>query len=316
MTPSALVTGAGGFVATHLCAAMIDAGWEVAGVALPGQTVPHGVAPYFGDVADREVVARALAAIRPQYVVHLAAQSSVAASAAGSGAAATLAANVGSAAAVVDAVAAAGGIRLLLVGSAEEYGARDAADGPIGEDAPLCPLSAYASSKVCQEIIAGQYVRSAQLDVVLTRSFNHTGPGQAGHFLVPSLVARARALPREGGTLVIGNAEVVRDFLHVADVAAAYVALLRSGVSGAAYNVCSGTGVTVREIAETVLRELGVRAAIVSDPALRRTADTPFLVGSHARLTKDTGWSPQRSLVEAITAVARSEPSSRAIPST
>lgn len=194
----------------------------------------------------------------------------------------------------------AGHTRVLVVGSAEEYGQQDASAYPIKETAVLRPLTPYAVSKVAQEMIALQTHRSSGLDVVCTRSFNHSGVGHAPSYLLPSLVSKTRRLPRKGGTLTIGNDTVVRDYLHVADVADAYLALLDKGRSGEVYNVSSGTGLTVRELAERVLNRAGVAADISSDSALLRPIDVPIMVGDNSRLRSATGWTPTRSIDDII----------------
>ena len=124
-------------------------------------------------------------------------------------------------------------------------------------------------------------------------SFNHSGPGQAEHFLLPALVRRARDI-RGGGTprLRIGNADTVRDFLHVRDVVRAYLLLIDRGTAGEVYNVCSGTGERVRNLAERVLIAAGANADIEVDPALVRRVEVPWLVGDATKLREATGWTP------------------------
>ncbi|MEX2178035.1 MAG: GDP-mannose 4,6-dehydratase [Gemmatimonadaceae bacterium] len=190
--------------------------------------------------------------------------------------------------------------RVLIIGSADEYGPYPPDRYPLDETTPLAPRSVYGSSKAAQELLALQMWRSAGLQVVCTRSFNHSGAGHADTYLLPALVRRAAALPETGGTLLIGNAAPVRDYLHVADVVDAYLLLLDRGTAGEVYNVCSGKGVSVRQLAEHVLRRLGVRAAISTDPALSRPSDTPVLIGDNSRLRGATGWSPRRSIDDII----------------
>ena len=111
---------------------------------------------------------------------------------------------------------------------------------------------------------------------------------------------RVRELPRTGGTLRIGNGDVIRDYSHVADVVEAYLLLLERGTPGEVYNVCSGRGLRVREIAERVLKRSGVSAEISSDSALLRPIDVPILVGDNARLRAATGWKPTRTIDDII----------------
>ncbi len=129
-----------------------------------------------------------------------------------------------------------------------------------------------------------------------TRSFNHCGPGHASVFLLPALVQRALGCRGRGeDRIAVGNLASVRDYLHVADVVAAYRALVAHGEAGEAYNVCSGEGVSVADLAREVLEEAGVSARVESDAALQRSVDVPYLVGDNAKLRARTGWAPQRS---------------------
>ena len=184
---------------------------------------------------------------------------------------------------------------VLVVGSAEQYGRHDSAEMPLTEHAEQRPLTLYAASKVAQEVAALQSWRSDAVRVVCTRSFNHSGPGHPARFLLPGLVAQALALPPSGGTLHIGNADTVRDFLHVSDVVHAYLGILDCGAPGEVFNVSSGAGTTVRELAEAVLQRVGVSAEIETDPARARPVDVPILVGSSEKLRRATGWQPRRS---------------------
>jgi GDP-4-dehydro-6-deoxy-D-mannose reductase len=184
---------------------------------------------------------------------------------------------------------------VLVVGSAEQYGRHEINEMPLHEDSEQRPLTLYAASKVAQEVAALQAFRSDGVRVVCTRSFNHSGVGHDARFLLPSLVARALELRTRGDTLSIGNGDTVRDFLHVRDVVDAYLALLERGAAGEAYNVCSGEGISVRELAKSVLRRVGVTADVTTDPAFSRPVDVPVLVGSNAKLRRATGWAPTRT---------------------
>lgn len=249
------------------------------------------------DVLSEESIQRALDASSPERVFHLAGI----AFAPEANASPVRAFEINALGAMRLLAAIAGGsspnaVRTLVVGSAEQYGQQDAAAYPIAESAALRPLTPYAAAKAAQELIALQIVRSSGLHVVCTRSFNHSGVGHGASYLLPTLVRRARELPPTGGTLRIGNAEVIRDYTHVADVVEAYLVLLEQGVAGEVYNVCSGHGLTVREMAERVMSRAGVVADIVSDTALLRPIDVPILVGDNSRLRAATGWTRTRSI--------------------
>jgi len=167
------------------------------------------------------------------------------------------------------------------------------------------PMSVYAASKAAQEVAALQAQRDSGVKVICVRSFNHSGGGQTADYVVPSLVARAlRVRGGDEPTLKLGN-DAVRDYLHVDDVVQAYLRLLERGTPGEAYNVASGRGVSVRQLASDVLLRVGATADISTDVALQRATDIPTLVGSPAKLTKDTGWTPQRTHLDIIDDVIR-----------
>ena len=308
----ALVTGAAGFVGQWTVRAMLARGWSVAGLtntplagdALLGAEERAAVRWHEGDVRDRETIVRVLDAERPDVVVHLAGIAFV--PAAGSDPGVTVEVNVASTARLL------GEARLrrragtldpaiLVVGSGEQYGRHAAAEMPLAESAEQRPLTVYAATKAAQEIVALEAARSEGVRVVATRSFNHSGPGQAGHFLLPALVRRALRLRAEGGTtLPIGNTTPVRDILHVRDVVDAYLRLVERGTAGEAYNVASGRGWSVGDLAARVIERVGVRAALEPDPALVRAADVPILVGDAAKLRLATGWTPSLSCDDVI----------------
>lgn len=256
-----------------------------------------------GDLRDDAMLAGLLDG-RPDAIVHLAGIAFQ--PAAGADEAGTRAINVGVAARLLAEVArrrvadAAWNPVILVIGSGEQYGRHEPEECPLPETAALRPATFYAQTKCEQEELALASHARDGLRVICTRAFNHSGPGQAPSFLLPSLVARARRAAREGTAVTIGNTEVTRDFLHVEDVVAAYVALLTRGQPGEVYNVCSGEGVRVGDLAQAVLAAAGVRTPLEVDPALQRAVDVPVLVGSNAKLRAATGWAPVKSRADII----------------
>lgn len=300
MTTSALVTGAAGFVGQWLCRALLADGVAVHGLDLAR---PAGgiltaderaaVTWHTGDLAAPHVARAALDAAAPAAVYHLAGLAFPPDAA--HDPAAAVQANVVGAARLLDAVARTRGAgdpgpAVVVVGSAEQYGAHDAAELPLREEAEQRPLTPYAASKAAQEVVALAAWRRDGVRVVAARPFNHSGPGQPARYLVPGLVARALAA-RGGGAIAVGNRDVVRDVSHVADVVAAYRVLAARGAPGTCYNVCSGRGWTVADLAALVAARVGVTAPLVADPALARAVDVPALVGDPSRL-RALGWAP------------------------
>ena len=169
------------------------------------------------------------------------------------------------------------------------------------EDAPLRPTSPYAASKAAASLLALQAYLGAGLDTIRVRPFNHTGPGQPPKFLVPALAHRIAAAERDGADdIAVGSLDPVRDLSDVRDVVRAYRLLAAHGTAGEIYNVCSGHGVTVREVAERLIGHAARPLRLTVDPALVRPVDVPRLVGDGTRLRAATGWRPQYSLDETL----------------
>jgi GDP-4-dehydro-6-deoxy-D-mannose reductase len=308
----ALVTGAGGFAGQWLCRDLSRRGWSVTGTSLTGDPGPGIISPEdhaeirwrHEDLAERGVVADAIGATAPDVIFHLAGVSFV--PAAGDDPTLAFEVNTGVAVRILHDVRmrrAAGTLDpvVLLVGSAEQYGRHDGAAMPLGEFAECRPRTFYAATKMAQEEFGLEAFRSDGVRVVCTRSFNHSGRGQAKTFLLPALVDRVLAARRNRSTsIAIGNVDTVRDFLHVEDTVRAYALLAEEGFEGNVYNVCSGEGVSVGALAAEVLEAAGVDAALESEESLRRPVDVPCLVGRNDNLRNDTGWQRARSRADII----------------
>jgi GDP-4-dehydro-6-deoxy-D-mannose reductase len=189
---------------------------------------------------------------------------------------------------------------IIVAGSAVQYGRHDESEMPLDESAETRPSSAYAASKQAQEVAALAAFREDGTRTICVRAFNHSGVGHAGHYLIPALVARAlRLRAGEESALALGN-DVVRDYVHVDDVVTAYLSLADRGRAGEIYNVASGVGVRASQLARDVLQRVGVTAEITSEPTLARSTDIPILVGTFARLARETGWRPAKTYADII----------------
>lgn len=285
----ALVTGAGGFVGRHLVDHLRAHGDDVVGV-----DVDSGV-----DVTDPDAVHAAVENGAPDAIYHLAALSHIGDS--WSAPAEVLRVNAGGTLTVLRAAVDLGVERVLVVASADAYGAHD---GPITEDSPLRPLTPYGASKAAADVLALQAHLGDGLSTLRVRAFNHTGPGQPDRFVVPALARRIAEAERAGSDhLTIGNLDTVRDFLDVRDVVAAYRLLVETGDPGGAYNVCSGTPVAIRSVAERLCALAAADLELVVDPELVRPVEVPRLVGDPTRLAADTGFVPGFSLDDTLDAV-------------
>src|SRR5437764_5692345 len=192
--------------------------------------------------------------------------------------------------------------RVVAVSSADVYGIVREDELPITEDAPLRPVTPYAVSKVAADYLALQAWLGTKLPVLRIRAFNPLGPGQTPRFVAPALAERIARNERDGGTIVpIGNLSARRDFTDVRDVVRAYRLLAEKGDPGEAYNVCSGSVVSVHELAERLLTMAAHPMKLQPDPSLERPVDVPVLIGDHARLRDATGWEPTIPLEQTLT---------------
>lgn len=302
-----VVTGGGGFVGQWLARALLERDDEVwlAGLGKNPPNAPAILTPVEWkavnwlptDIRSDHDVAQLFAIARPDLVVHLAGISYV--PEAEGAPIAAYEVNVVGAVRLLWAAAAArkagsADPLMLVIGSGTQYGDHPASAMPLPETAEQRPLSAYAATKAAQEVAVLHLARMTGLRVICTRSFSHSGLGHDRVFLLPSLVARVRELSAKPRVIQIGN-DVIRDYLHVSDAVSAYLALADRGVPGEVYNVCSGIGVSVRELATAALARAGVAAEVISEPGLRRRADMPILVGSPEKLIAATGWRPTKS---------------------
>ncbi len=288
----AVVTGSSGFVGRELVAHLEAAGDEVVGLDRAAGA----------DVTDAGALRDLLARHRPHAVYHLAAISHIGGS--WSAAAQVFRVNAEGTLNVLVAARDAGVERVLVVGSADEYGVVNDGDLPLTEEAPLRPVTPYGASKVAAEYLGLQSFLGDGLPVIRVRSFNHTGPSQPEHFLVPALARRIATAEREGRKEAsVGSLEPVRDFLDVADVVAAYRLLVERGSPGEVYNVCSGVGRRVADIAEALLAMARHAIELVPDPALVRPVDVPRLVGDNTRLRTATGWSATIPFEDTLAAI-------------
>jgi GDP-4-dehydro-6-deoxy-D-mannose reductase len=172
---------------------------------------------------------------------------------------------------------------------------------PITENQPQEAHSPYGVSKVAADYVALQAYLGEGVPTVRVRAFNHTGPFQSARFLVPALARRIADAERdEHDEIAIGSLEPVRDITDVGDVVRAYRLLAEHGLPGEAYNVCSGAGVSVGEVAERLIALAHHPMRLRVDPELVRPVDLPILIGSPAKLTEDTGWRPQIPLDETL----------------
>jgi len=268
-----LVTGCSGFTGRYVEAALLQAGYVVV-------NPERGDLPF--DLTKPGSVAAALRSARPDFVIHLAAQSFVA----HGDASAFYAVNTVGTMNLLDAILSEdiGPQRIVLASSANVYG--NASAGPITESTSFAPANHYAASKAAMELLTRNYDR---LPIVMSRPFNYTGAGQSENFLVPKLVAHfAERKP----FVELGNLDVVRDFSDVRAIAQAYVRMLTAEIPEGVTNFCSGQGRALGWIVDQ-LRELsGHDLEVRVNPEFVRATEVHRLVGSSSRMNAALGGLP------------------------
>ena len=294
-----LITGVTGFVGRHLATALTVEGHDVFGTdrtapsdarALPVEAARF-VTATLDDVARLTAVVHD---VQPTVLFHLAAFTNPSASF--DDPADVYRTNLHGSLNVFGAVrSAAPQCRLVWIGSSDAYGLVNPDELPVGEQQVFRPLSPYAVSKAAADLAAFQWSRASGLDVVRLRPFNHTGPGQAAHYVCADFARQVVAVERglQPPRIAVGNLDVARDFSDVRDVVRAYITAWHRGERGEAYNVCSGVARTPGDIVHDLLHLSGVTASVEPDPARQRPVDVPHLVGSAAKLHAATGWAPQ-----------------------
>ncbi len=293
---SVVLTGAAGFIGRNLAEVLAEEVPEVRVVCVDRGRVEGAAESRAVDLAEGDAVSALLTQVRPTAVFHLA---GVPASA---GWEALYAANVLTTIRLLEAVEAeATGCRVVVPGSAAEYGRVPADRLPVTEDEVLRPVTPYGVAKAWQTRVALSFV-SRGVDVVVGRMFNLLGPGTPASLLAGAMAEQLRAIlagsePRQ---LRVGNLSARRDLLDVADAGRGLVALWRSGRSGDVYNICSGVSTPVAEVVTRMVELSGTRARIVVEPGRFREGDVDESVGCPDRIAEATGWRPRVSLDDAL----------------
>jgi GDP-4-dehydro-6-deoxy-D-mannose reductase len=270
-----LVTGASGFVGTHL-----------------RRELGEAFVPFDGDVLELDALRGAVRGAAA--VVHLAAESSVAGS--WEDPLRAWRVNVGGTVNVLEAVRAEQPeARVLVTSTCEVYGRAERI--PTPEDEPVRPISPYAATKAAAELACSV----SGLDVVVARPSNHEGPGRDERFAVGSWARQIARLESEGGgRLLVGDLTAERDILDVRDICRAYRLLLERSVPAGIYNVGSGRTVTMAHVVEQLVELARVPVEIERDESRVRPAEIPRLAGDPSRLRAATGWRPEIPLEQTL----------------
>jgi len=271
------IIGASGFVGPYLVQEFTQAGYSVFPVDLPEV-----------DILKRETLDAFFTKVKPDFVVNLAAISSVGASWNNPGL--TVQVNVNGSLNILDSLVSVGLLssRILLVGSSEQYAP---CDRPILETDPLLATNPYGVSKIAQENFSSLYQKKYGLKIINTRSFNHTGVRQSDQFVIPSFCKQVAEIDKRGvpGKIAVGNLSAYRDISDVRDVVHVYRMLLEEDQTESIFNVGSGKVHCIKDLLDYILSLSSCKIEVVEDPARMRPVENPYLCCNPSRIERYWG---------------------------
>lgn len=298
------ITGAEGFTGKHLIEYLHRRGYEVTGgVRNRGRKLAferrYGKA-LVCDVSDAINVARAVASVKPEGIIHLAGTSQP--HAANAEPLTAYQSIVTGCANVLDACRRiVPRARVLLTSACDVYGNAASHEQPLSEDTPLCPVNTFGALKATAEAIARTFFLNYHTNVTIVRPFHYTGAGQSADFFFGSVAKRLAEWDPDthGNQLKLPDLNFQRDLLHVADVVEAYAYLLEEGRPNEAYNVCSGRTWTVREIVEMIIQTTGHNVTVSDPPTDDDSGQVPWYCGDNRKIS-GFGWQPRHTIPQAI----------------
>jgi len=300
-----LITGASGFAGRHLIDHLKHTENQIWGTCFPERA--EQLASSLGkdfihlDIREDKDVFKVVDRIRPDRVFHLAAVSNVRHS--WGRPRETLLTNLIGTFHLFEAVKKhSPGARILFTSSSDVYGKVFSPERALREEDPTFAVNPYAYTKLCGEMMSTFYSRAEEMDVVVVRSFPHTGPGQSLDFVCSDWASQIAGIEKRQlePVLRVGNIELKRDYSDVRDVVRAYALLMEKGRSGEIYNVCSGTAVSLREILDILLSQSSQSISVQVDSQKLRKADIPVLVGDNQKIRKETEWMPLIPLEQSL----------------
>jgi GDP-4-dehydro-6-deoxy-D-mannose reductase len=298
MLKRVFVTGISGFAGSHLADLLVSKGdFDVFGTvfgdfrSVAGLPKNHLI-PL--NLMDRDKTLEVIGTVKPQWIFHLAALASPAQSF--KDPRGTISNNIEAEINVLDAARQITNLeKVLVVGTAEEYGRVIESDLPINEEVPLNPVSPYAISKIAQDYLGLQYFLSYQLPVIRVRPFNHTGDRQAPVFVVPAFAKQIAEIEKgvQPTTIKVGNLQARRDFTDVLDMVNAYFLAMEIGQVGEVYNLGKGVSVKIEDLLNELLKLSSTKINVQQDPDRMMPSDVPNMICDSTKFRKLTGWVPE-----------------------
>lgn len=281
-----LITGINGYIGTNLTGYIADAFplAVVEGIDFNGKSDRATV--HFVDMLDSDSVSKVIKKVKPDYVFHLA---GVIYSKNWSE---LFRGNVETTINLLEAVSEyAEPVRVLVPGSAAEYGLVSSEDLPVVEEHLPNPLKPYGVSKVWQTTVTRNFA-SFGADAVIGRIFNVIGGGLPDTSSIGSFADQIKSIRRgtSPARIVVGNITTKRDFLDIRDICSALVRVAAYGRRGEIYNISSGASVSMEHILALMCKQAGISVDVVVDPLRVSGDDIPDIFGSNSKLVKECGW--------------------------
>lgn len=298
----ALIIGGAGFVGFYLIDHLHRCGCTVIATKMPEQSINYpGIDIFDLNILNKNEIDSLLDRTKPDYIFHLAAQSSVAFS--WENPHLTIDVNIQGSVNLLESLRKLPyKPRILLIGSGEEYGRIISSDIPIAEDVPQRPINIYAATKCFQNMMGKIYADSYNIDVMMVRAFNHIGPMQSPSFVVSDFCKQVSYIEKglQEPIIKVGSLEIKRDFTDVRDVVKAYYLLIKYGIKGESYNVGSGKAIEISTILQMILSLSDSSITIYKDKNKIRPTDTPIIEADITKLFKSTGWSTNIPLEQTL----------------
>jgi len=304
MTKTAVVTGAEGFIGSHMARYLQGKGWNVIGTYDSEGSTPFPRLPNLRfaqcDLRNGQRVTQLLAQHQPTLIFHLGAQSLPTVS--WTDPVQTFEANIMGSLYLFEAARYMRRPPVIVSAcSSAEYGNVPASAIPVKEEQPLQPLHPYGISKVCLDLLGREYFLDFKIPTVNIRLFNTTGPGKTND--APSDFVRQVARIKKGlqaPVIEVGNLKPRRAFLDVQDTVRGFYLAAMKGKHGEAYNLCATRTYRIHEVLHTAIRLAGVKAEIRPVPRLMRPSDEKIIFGSTQKIRKDTGWRPLNTIEQTL----------------
>ena len=280
-----LIIGAGGFVGKYLIEEFKEDNYEVIACDINKNNLEKEDVKYYDiDILNKEIVEKIIEECTPDYLVNLAAISSVGLS--WNIPDKTIEVNVVGTLNILEAIKKyKNTCKVLLIGSSEEYESKDT---PLKETDMTNANNPYGISKVAQENFARLYKDKYGLNIVCTRSFNHTGIGQLDKFVIPSFCKQVAEIDKRNkpGKIYVGNLSAYRDISDVRDVVKVYKALLENKTDELVYNVGSGNAYKIEDLLKYIISLSNQPIEIVIDKDKLRPVDTPYICCDNSKTKK------------------------------